>query len=261
MRFDLLAVIGFDGIIAEGLRSVLNGSRFRIKIQSKSLEEFWKINGAIDRGLRGIIIDANNHPPLQSSDLESIRRWSATVKVVLVADESRFEDIKAVARDADSVVPASGEGAALLKSLDLVLLGQRVYPAGLFQSTWAPEPVSGTSSPLIDAVDDDMPNGGTSVEFSNALRNLSEREVQVVSLLCDGSPNKVIARKLGISEATVKVHVKAILRKTRARNRTEAAVLFRSAMRPEETLPEMVEPELPTLETAEYPEIVRFGVK
>jgi two-component system nitrate/nitrite response regulator NarL len=39
-----------------------------------------------------------------------------------------------------------------------------------------------------------------------------------------GSPNKIIARKLDVAEATVKVHVKAILRKTGAANRTQAAV-------------------------------------
>jgi two-component system, NarL family, nitrate/nitrite response regulator NarL len=39
-----------------------------------------------------------------------------------------------------------------------------------------------------------------------------------------GESNKVIARKLEIAEATVKVHVKAILRKVRVRNRTQAAM-------------------------------------
>ncbi len=74
------------------------------------------------------------------------------------------------------------------------------------------------------------------MQLPTVFRHLSEREVQVVNLLCNGSPNKIIARELGISEATVKVHVKAILRKTRARNRTEAALLFSSAVRPEKSL-------------------------
>ena len=42
--------------------------------------------------------------------------------------------------------------------------------------------------------------------------------------LVDGSSNKAIARKINIAEATVKVHVKAILRKIRVNNRTQAAV-------------------------------------
>ena len=42
--------------------------------------------------------------------------------------------------------------------------------------------------------------------------------------LVDGAPNKVIAQRLQITEATVKVHVKAILRKIRVKNRTQAAI-------------------------------------
>ncbi len=40
----------------------------------------------------------------------------------------------------------------------------------------------------------------------------------------EGEPNKIIARKLHVAEATVKVHVKAILRKIGATNRTQAAM-------------------------------------
>jgi two-component system nitrate/nitrite response regulator NarL len=40
----------------------------------------------------------------------------------------------------------------------------------------------------------------------------------------EGESNKVIAKKLGIAEATIKVHVKTILRKVRAQNRTQAAL-------------------------------------
>ena len=159
-----------------------------------------------------------------------------------MADGSRFQEIVAVARDADCVVLASGAGSALLKSLELVLLGQRVYPAELFQSALGPEMMHGAVDDVIVPPRHDFPRIGPSVcavpGFWEASRNLSAREVQVVNLLCDGSPNKIIARKLGISEATVKVHVKAILRKTHARNRTEAAILFRSANRPEEALSE-----------------------
>src|SRR3546814_5032995 len=54
--------------------------------------------------------------------------------------------------------------------------------------------------------------------------NLSEREVEILRCLILGYANKVISRRLDISEATVKVHVKAILRKLRVSNRTQAAI-------------------------------------
>jgi two-component system, NarL family, nitrate/nitrite response regulator NarL len=64
-------------------------------------------------------------------------------------------------------------------------------------------------------------------------RELSNRERLIMQRLISGNSNKAIARDLVITEATVKVHIKAILRKLRLRNRTQAAIwarehLFRS---------------------------------
>jgi two-component system, NarL family, nitrate/nitrite response regulator NarL len=53
---------------------------------------------------------------------------------------------------------------------------------------------------------------------------LSAREMCILRCLLNGDANKVIARKVDIAEATVKVHVKAILRKIRVQNRTQAAI-------------------------------------
>ena len=52
----------------------------------------------------------------------------------------------------------------------------------------------------------------------------SVREAAILNALIRGAPNKVIAYQLCITEATVKVHVKAILRKIQAKNRTQAAI-------------------------------------
>jgi two-component system nitrate/nitrite response regulator NarL len=53
---------------------------------------------------------------------------------------------------------------------------------------------------------------------------LSERETQILDSIVHGYSNKLIARKCGITEATVKVHMKSILRKIQVVNRTQAAV-------------------------------------
>jgi DNA-binding CsgD family transcriptional regulator len=52
----------------------------------------------------------------------------------------------------------------------------------------------------------------------------AEREEQILRNLVKGLPNKIIARKLDIAEATVKVHIKSVLRKIRMANRTQAAI-------------------------------------
>jgi DNA-binding NarL/FixJ family response regulator len=53
---------------------------------------------------------------------------------------------------------------------------------------------------------------------------LTGREQEILAMVADGSSNKHIARQLGISEATVKVHVKHLLKKLNFRSRVEAAV-------------------------------------
>jgi len=53
---------------------------------------------------------------------------------------------------------------------------------------------------------------------------LSQREAQILDGLVKGHANKVIARTCDIAEATVKVHMKSILRKIRVDNRTQAAI-------------------------------------
>lgn len=59
---------------------------------------------------------------------------------------------------------------------------------------------------------------------SKQLELLTERESKVLALICQGSGNKAIARNLNISDSTVRVHVRSILRKLGLQNRTQAAL-------------------------------------
>ncbi|MDH5516353.1 MAG: response regulator transcription factor [Gammaproteobacteria bacterium] len=71
-----------------------------------------------------------------------------------------------------------------------------------------------------------MAQGKTAENDSNsAFADLTPRETEILSLLAEGQSNKVIARNLGISDGTVKLHVKAILRKLNIHSRVEAAVI------------------------------------
>jgi two-component system nitrate/nitrite response regulator NarL len=58
-----------------------------------------------------------------------------------------------------------------------------------------------------------------------ALAELTPREQEILCHLAAGQSNKAIARDLGISDGTVKLHVKAILRKLSVHSRVEAAVM------------------------------------
>lgn len=71
---------------------------------------------------------------------------------------------------------------------------------------------------------DDHANG--SADHDGAVRPaLSPREAEVLALLAEGAPNKVIARRLDISVHTAKFHVAAILTKLGAANRTDAIAI------------------------------------
>ena len=63
---------------------------------------------------------------------------------------------------------------------------------------------------------------------SSDVPSLSRREMLILRMLMEGASNKNIARNLVITESTVKVHMKAILRKLRLQNRTQAAIWARN---------------------------------
>ena len=87
------------------------------------------------------------------------------------------------------------------------MLGQKVMPTEL-------------AAALINGAAGVQPVNGKSVESYG----LSERELEILRCLVNGDANKVIANRLDITEATVKVHMKSLLRKIKAGNRTQAAI-------------------------------------
>jgi DNA-binding NarL/FixJ family response regulator len=58
----------------------------------------------------------------------------------------------------------------------------------------------------------------------------TRRQAQVVEAIRQGKPNKIIAYELSMCESTVKVHVRTIMKKLKARNRTQVAYLYASKM-------------------------------
>lgn len=121
---------------------------------------------------------------------------------------------------------------ALVKSLDLVMLGGTVlpseFPRAIFEEkNWmssAQVPAPAASMLSIDVVPS-RPDRLTHVP------KLSSKETEILSRLTIGASNKDIARSAGMAEATVKTHIKAILRKINVSNRTQAALWALKHMR------------------------------
>ena len=68
------------------------------------------------------------------------------------------------------------------------------------------------------------PSPESEPKLDSPLSELTPRETEILAQLAEGFSNKIIARNLGISDGTVKLHVKAILRKLNMHSRVEAAV-------------------------------------
>jgi two-component system nitrate/nitrite response regulator NarL len=109
----------------------------------------------------------------------------------------------------------------LVKYLDLVMLGEVVFPSAMVLSSL---PISGGASAIERASAAEVPESLQAISAGAPIRTLSSREAEILHCLMQGAPNKIIARKLEVAEATVKVHIKAILRKIRVTNRTQAAM-------------------------------------
>jgi LuxR family transcriptional regulator, regulator of acetate metabolism len=94
-------------------------------------------------------------------------------------------------------------------------------------SSWPAEP-----EPVV--VEEPVANGnghaGNGARASGPLTLLTSREHEVLALLAEGASNAAIAARLVISEATVKSHVRHILRKLRAANRTEAVIRYQTLL-------------------------------
>jgi RNA polymerase sigma factor (sigma-70 family) len=66
--------------------------------------------------------------------------------------------------------------------------------------------------------------------LSRVLDRFTPRERQVLKVLQEGESNKAIAKRLNVQESTVKVHVRRVMRKLNAKNRTQAAILSSRAL-------------------------------
>ncbi len=132
--------------------------------------------------------------------------------VVIAASENPKDVMHAIDVGAKGYIPKSTPGRVALSALKLVLSGGVYVPASVFCKPVTPEGVGrppGLQEPLpIESL-------------------LTPRQRDVVMLIGEGKSNKEIARLLGISEGTVKLHVTNILKLLKVRNRTEAALVAR----------------------------------
>jgi DNA-binding NarL/FixJ family response regulator len=171
-------------------------------IEAATAEEAVAAAGAHE-DLDIVLIDVNM-PGM--GGVEGVRRLRASHPTLPLGVCSASEDARLVrqllALGVAGFMPKSDSTQVILEAVRLVLAGGTYVPSRLLAAAAAP--------PSSAAV---------------ALDSLTPRQREVLRLLAEGKPNKVIARELDISEATVKVHLLSVFRALGARNRTEAVVI------------------------------------
>ena len=145
------------------------------------------------------IWDLGMAPAVSLERLDGFRDAGVSV-VALVPDETAASD--AWSAGARGVLLRNAQAGPLVSALKVVAEGLAVFGPEL-ASSLLPAHTRPHESPAEE---------------------LTPRELQVLQLLAEGQPNKEIARRLGISEHTVKFHVNAILGKLNVQSRTEAVV-------------------------------------
>lgn len=201
-----IVLLAKNDILREGLRRILLDGGFCLEQSVASVLDL----DAQARNLKPtlVVFDWVKGDDLDEN-LFGIRSVYASANIVVLADEF----------SCDSMVQVFNAGAhgyivkrlgcdSLVASLRLVAMGEKVMPSQLANQL---------SEVLLN-------HSLSATKTADLTELLSERELETMRYLLGGNPNKVIANHLDVSEATVKVHVKSILRKLGVRNRTQAAI-------------------------------------
>ncbi|SEA74469.1 two component transcriptional regulator, LuxR family [Thiothrix caldifontis] len=146
------------------------------------------------------------------SVLRQLRKNTPNLRVVMLTTSSNENDLVEALR--------SGARGYLLKDIepDELVVALREIVAG--KTVVAPE-----LAPVLARVVQGGDARANEDKIANPFSELTPREYEILTLLAEGQSNKVIARNLGISDGTVKLHVKAILRKLNVSSRITAAVM------------------------------------
>ena len=211
----LVVLLENNPIEREGISSFLRSGGFDNCVTGTKLDELGKFeSGNQSRVL--CLIDFDQERAALGTTVKKLRTIFPGCAIIVLAEAcSRTVLMQVVGSGADGLLRKQSEGAVLVKSIELALLGERVFPADSLLEVFKAEAANDAEGDQDDA--------------RIGLACLSSREREILLGLEAGHSNKTIARTFGITESTVKVHVKAILRKALLKNRTQAAVWAKRA--------------------------------
>lgn len=202
-----VAIIGPNEIIREGLRCILSEQDFEVQAGASNVADLAPLV-APSEPPHILVLNGLSEDAMLVANREA-RTALPLTRVVVLLDKFESETvIRCVGAGIDGVLVRDISCEQLAGALKLISLGQRMVPS---------EIVGSLSDLHWRRTSGDW-------EATRASVNLSDREIEILKCLVAGEANKVISRRLNITEATVKVHIKAILRKLHVANRTQAAI-------------------------------------
>lgn len=214
-----ICLISPNDIMREGLAHILKSEEFNIVGSFNSINEIGEYE--LPSGLL-VAVDIVESE-IQVDSVMMLKTLSPNLKIVVL---SNFFEMKTVINcfnaGAHGYIIKSMKSPPLIMSLRLAALGEKVLPSDLIEVFGRQRMETQTAAELEHDIED---------------AKLSPREFDVLCCLMAGCSNKIIARQLDVCEATIKVHVKAILRKLNVRNRTQAAIWASSRRISESYLP------------------------
>jgi two-component system, NarL family, nitrate/nitrite response regulator NarL len=192
-------LIEANRLFREGLKHLLADTRFEVGSEYNTID-LALAAGEADAAPELVI---SGQAVKDEADLRAIREAFPSARIVVLADDLTVDVLRAaMGGGADGFLIKNVSPEALIQSLQLIMLGEKVFPTNL-------------ASMLLDM---------SAIAPQHSIRGLSPREQEILQSLVTGASNKMIAIKLGITEATVKVHLKTLLRKIDVNNRTQAAI-------------------------------------
>jgi DNA-binding NarL/FixJ family response regulator len=205
-------------LIREGLVRVLGAARFRI-IASANCAEDLVLDSLPQHPSMLLVIGTGENPRAAVRQIELFREWNPAGRIAVLSGCWDLDNLVSVFRaGANACFVKLVASDILIKTLELVMLGETILPSAMLLPYFRDD----SSTPIEPQL---TANGAAFTHIDgNDTPNLSAREQCVLRYLVEGHSNKSIARKIDLAEGTVKVHVKAILRKIQVHNRTQAAM-------------------------------------
>jgi len=221
MSSSVCVVVNPSRIVREGLTSILAKSPFQPACTASRIEDVPSgIAGAGEQVL--VLVGAREGSDLVD-DMGAVKASFPDAHIVVLGDPGKRDLVMTVlAAGATSFVDENVATPTLIKELELVMHGEPVISVSVLKRSLRHFSASFEEAAVAPAVD--QAEASDAQGEPEQMSQLSGREAAILNGLVRGASNKVIANQMKITEATVKVHVKAILRKIRVKNRTQAAI-------------------------------------